>query len=677
MSIKRHVLQLITIIIILFSGVAKGQEQYNAKDFRVTLKPLGQYAIISFELKNNAKFYWREPGELGLPTKFNFSKSRNIKDTKVFWPVPELYLKNNVASYVYQQDTDFIVKLTPNDPNKDIHLDVDISFAICQKSCSTYNINLSNVITNDSYDLGVAMEALAKTPQENGSEGLNIHKVEQEVIDGKHWLNIEFTNEKTLWDPQIFLDLPEYVNFEPADFNVISSQDGQIIRIPFEINNKRYLKIEDKIYINLVADNGHSVELTTTPITISGEESLNSFIWILLMALLGGMILNVMPCVLPVLALKALHLIKLAGKNKNLIRKNLIAQSAGIVSTFICFALLTYGLQFLGYQTGLGIHFQQPFYLITMILVLSFIAINLLSKEEFSIQVPHFLVKIFHIKSEQTGILGFFASGVLSTLLAIPCTAPFVTIAIGFALTTDFLKMIIVFTVMGVGMSTPYIAMASFPKMAKFLPKPGPWMEVFKKILGMAVITTSIWLIYVVSTQLGYKAAITIFLLLLLIKFIVNEREFLTSKARTLILAVLIGLSYFLPHNLYMEKQYNATLVESTWQDYEPSAIDSLVDEGYVVVVNISASWCATCGLNKVTTLDNVAVINAMEKFKVIAMRADISKSTSSDVSNLMKEKNHHGIPYTLVYSKKYPKGKVLQTVLTPNVFISAIKEGL
>lgn len=677
MNIKRHVLQLITILIMLFGGVAKGQEHYNAKDFRVALKPLGEYAVISFELKNNAKFYWRNPGELGLPTKFDFSRSRNLKNTKVFWPVPELYLKNNVASYVYQQDTDFIVKLTPNDPSEDIQLDVDISFAICQKSCTSYKVNLSNAITDDSYDLGVAMEALAKTPQENGSESLSIHKVEQEVIDGKHWLNIEFINDKTLWDPQIFLDLPEYINFEPADFNVISSQSGQIIRIPFEINNKRYLKIEDNIYITLVADNGHSVELETIPLTIGGEETFNSFMWILLVALLGGVILNVMPCVLPVLALKVLHLIKLAGKNKKLIRKNLIAQSAGIISTFICFALITYGLQFLGYQTGLGIHFQQPFYLITMILVLSFIAINLLSKEEFNIQIPHYIVKIFHIKSEQAGILGFFASGILSTLLAIPCTAPFVTIAIGFALTTDFLKMLIVFIVMGFGMSMPYIIMAAFPKMAKFLPKPGPWMGVFKKILGIAIIATSIWLIYVVSTQLGYKAAITIFLLLLLIKFIINEREVLNSKARALILVVLIGLSYFLPHNLYMEKQYTATLVESTWQDYDPSAIDSLVDEGYVVVVNVSASWCATCGLNKVTTLDNVTVINAMEKFKVIAMRADISKSTSKEVSDLMKEKNHHGIPYTLVYSKKYPQGKVLQTVLTPNVLISAIKEGL
>ena len=395
----------------------------------------------------------------------------------------------------------------------------------------------------------------------------------------------------------------------------------------------------------------------------------------MLTALIGGLILNVMPCVLPVLALKILQLVKLSGQDKNLIRKSLFAQSVGIITTFIFFALITYGLQFIGYQTGLGIHFQQPFYLITMILILSLIAINLLSDEEFTIRIPNFILNIFHIKSEQIGILGFFASGILSTLLAIPCTAPFVTIAIGYALTTDFFRMMLIFTVMGIGMSLPYIVMAIFPNTARLLPKSGPWMITFKKILGIVLITTSIWLIYVISTQLGYKAAITIFLLILLIKFIITEKEILNSKTRAIIFAILISLSYFLPHNLYVEKQYNETIAESVWQEYTPDLIPSLIDEGYVVLLNISASWCSTCALNNITTIENISVINAMKKLKVIAMKADISKNTSNEVIALMKLKNHHGIPFTLIYSKQHPKGKTLPTILTPGIFMSAMKE--
>ncbi len=675
MYIKKYILPLI--FFVLLSYTAYGQNQYLAEDFKLTLKPAGQYAIISFELKNNAKFYWRNPGELGLPTKFNFTKSINLKNAEIFWPIPEIYLKDNIASYVYKNNTDFIIKLIPNNPNQNIELNANIHFSICKEGCSTHEINLSDIIRNDSSNVGLIMSSLAKAPHPNGSENLTINKIEQEIIDNKHWLSIQFTNQQPILNPQIFLDLPEYINFEPDEFNLITSKDDQVIRLPFEINNKKYSKIEDKIYLNLVADNGYAVELEVLPTSLTIEDNENSFLWIMLIALIGGLILNVMPCVLPVLALKILQLVKLSEQDKNLVRKSLLAQSTGIIITFIFFALITYGLKFIGYQAGLGIHFQQPFYLITMILILSLIAISLLSDKEFTISIPNFILNVFHIKSEQIGILGFFASGILSTLLAIPCTAPFVTIAIGYALTTDFVRMLLIFIVMGIGMSLPYIVMAIFPKTARLLPRPGAWMITFKKILGIALITTSIWLIYVISTQLGYKAAITIFLLILLIKFIITEREILNSKARSIILVILIILSYFLPHNLYVEKQYNETIAESVWQEYNPALIPSLIDEGYVVVVNISASWCSTCGLNNITTIENISVINAMKKLKVIAMKADISKNASNEVIDLMKLKNHHGIPFTLIYSEQHPKGKTLPTILTPGIFMSAIKNGL
>ena len=679
MNLKRCIFRFLALLVISFANLASGQEQYLADDFKVSLKPLGKYAIISFELKNDAKFYWRNPGELGLPTKFHFSKSTNLKSAEVFWPIPTIYERDNLASYVYKENADFVIKLAPEDSSQDIQLNANISFTICKKGCSNYDIDLSSIAASKDFDStsGEVLEALNKAPHENGSEGLTVNKVEQEIIDGQYWLNIEFNGQETLLDPQIILDLPSYINFEPNNFNLISSETEQIIRIPFEINNKKYSKIKDQIYLNLVADNGHTVEYIAQPKMLNEQEANSSFMWILFAALIGGLILNVMPCVLPVLAIKILQLVKLSGQNKILVKKSLIAQAIGIIFTFICFALATYGLQFLGYQTGLGIHFQQPFYLITMILILSLIAINLFSEQELSLYVPQALVKIFHIKSQQDGIFGFFASGILSTLLAIPCTAPFVTIAVGFALSTDLFRMITVFAVMGIGMAFPYIVMAALPNMAKFLPKPGEWMISFKRILGLAIIATTLWLMYIVSTQLGYKAGITLFLLMLLVKFVITERDILSRKAKIFLFTILLGLSYFLPHNLYVEKQQNEILVESIWQEYEPQSISSLIEEGYVVVVNVSASWCSTCGLNNITTIENSSVINAIRKLKVIAMKADISKETSEEVANLMRSKSHHGIPLTLVYSKKNPNGVKLQTVLTPHILMSAIKEGL
>jgi suppressor for copper-sensitivity B len=665
-------------LLFLISGnIAYAHPIHEDPDVKVTLHPMGQFALVSFELEKGAKFYWRNPGELGLATKFDLSGSKNLKDYQIHWPIPELYSRHNVSSYVYKHDTNFIIKLIPHDINKDIEIDANISFSICRHGCHSHNIKLSSITKVDNLEEipGVILEELNKIPHENGKENFKINKVEQEVIDNQFWLNIEFNSVENLLEPQLFLDLPEYVSFQPSDFNLISSEAGQVLRLPFSINDHQYKKIEDPIFITLVADNGDAIELETVPSFYNNMTENDRFLWVLCCALLGGLLLNVMPCVLPVLALKMLQLVALTKQNNKIIRASLLAQGVGIIFTFISFAFVSYGLQFLGYQTGLGIHFQQPFYLITMVLVLSIIAINLLSNDEIIIRPPQFLVNVFNIKSQQAGVLGFFASGVLSTLLAIPCTAPFVTIAIGFALTTDLLRMVTIFMVMGIGMALPYLIMIIYPNIIRLLPKPGAWMNTFKHILAIAIFATSLWLMYVIATQLGYKAAITLFLLLLLLKFVWSEKQIIIGKTKVVVIAILIFLSYFLPHSLYEEKQRNETLVESSWVEYEPEGIPSLINEGYVVVVNITASWCSTCGLNNITTMENNSVITALNKLKVIAMRGDISKDTSLEIANLMKAKNHFGIPFTLVYSKKYPNGKALPTIITPQILISAIKE--
>jgi suppressor for copper-sensitivity B len=183
-------------------------------------------------------------------------------------------------------------------------------------------------------------------------------------------------------------------------------------------------------------------------------------------------------------------------------------------------------------------------------------------------------------------------------------------------------------------------------------------------------------LIYIISTQLGYRSSVILFLLIIIIKFIITEKEILGKSSKAFILAVLIGLCYFLPHNIYQENTTEEEIVEQVWQEYRPEDIASLIKEDYVIALDVTASWCATCSVNKITTLNNISVLNAMQKFKVIAMRADISKQSDIKISNLMRLKRHPGIPLTIVYSKSHPQGVVLPTILTPHIFISAIKKG-
>lgn len=674
MQFTRYILAILFILTFSATNSSLAQEQQEEADFKISIKSIEQYAIISLELKNDAVFYWRNPGELGLPTKFNFEESKNLKEAKIFWPVPKIIKKENINSYGYDKNVDFVIKLTPNNSNNPIQYNAAVSFCICQQSCTNYEVNLSTEIQSNYSDKipEPILNLLANAPKNNGHEGLTIKNVTQELIDNQFWLEVEFISDKSLLEPKVFFDLPEYVNFEPTRIELISKESEQIIRLPFTITNPKHHLINDKIYLNLVADNNNYIEYETIP--INKTQATNSFLWIIFCAFLGGLILNFMPCVLPILALKVLQLSKLAGKEQKIFRNSLLAQSFGIIISFIAFALVTYILQFFGHNVGLGMHFQQPIYLITMIIILSFVAINLLSDSSLYIPIPNFIYKFMRLNSDQTNVLEFFISGILTTLLAIPCTAPFVTVAVGFALTTSFIEMILIFICLGIGMSLPYLALALFPQTSRFIPKPGNWLNSFKKILGIIIFATCLWLLDIISSQLGIRAAIILFLLIIVIKFIFNESEVLTTKTKAFIIIILISLCYFLPYNVYIENNKEEVLVEQVWQEYQPEEIPSLIQKGYVVVLDVTASWCATCRLNKLTTLNNASVISAMQKLNIIAMRADISKTSDPRILILMKTKHHPGVPLNIIYSKYHPQGVVLPTLLTPHKFLAAIK---
>lgn len=663
-------IKFIFIQVILFFALSLGAlDNYDNKEFKLTIKPSGNNAILSLILDEDVKTYWRNSGEVGLPTKISFIGSENLRSAKVLWPVPELNQAENIISYVYQGKQDFLIQLEAKNSNKEILLKARVNLVICKASCSNHEINLSTKILPSVGNVEKAewIQALTKTPSRNGDEDLTIQDVQHEVIANQDFLKIYFSSNSEQISPKLFIDLPSYINFYPDKITLMNSSEGQVIALPIEFLEKK--KTINNIYLNLVADNGHAIEYETS----ENEEKNYSFGWILFCALFGGLILNVMPCVLPILALKAIHLTKLAGKDKVIIRKSLLAQALGIIFSFVILAIITYALKQFGEYVGFGIQFQQPSYLITMTLILSLIAINLVEAIDLNIYCPEFITKALSL--ETNGFVSFFLSGVLVTMLAVPCTAPFITIAIGFAITADFLGMLIIFSLIGFGMSIPYLAMAAHTKVNKLLPKPGLWMEKFKKYLGLLIFATSIWLIYIISTQLGNKAAITLFLLIILIKFVLTEKQLLTKNLKVFFIILLFGLCYIIPYNLYEEKHQVELLIENVWQDYDPGKIKSLIAEDHIVLLDVTASWCATCKLNKITTLDNTIVMDFMRKRGIIGMRADISAGNTPEISSLMKFHKHYGIPLCIVYSKKFPTGIVMPTFLTPNILISSFKK--
>ena len=648
--------RIIFLSLLLFTNLAQAYD-----DFRVTLRPSGQYALLSFELDPGAKLYWRHPGELGLPTKFGFEHSRNLDNAQVLWPVPISFEK----SYVYENKVSFPIKVKEINPSQNIFLELQADFTICAEGCKSYNLNLSTIVAKESEMLEETFEALNKTPTNKEIDFKNIDQISK---NGKDFLEVRFTYPGKIDDFKLFLDLPDYVNFSPTNYAMHDEGDIHIIEIPITFSSSK--QELEYAYIALSLDNNKSAEYEY----ILDKTETHSFLLIILYALLGGLILNIMPCVLPIIGLKLLQITKLSQSDLKMARYELLAQSAGIVFCFIILAIITYGLKQFGIQAGLGMHFQQPAYLITMVIILSVIAMNLLAKSEVHIQVPSFLMRMVPVNKR--GILGFFFSGILAAMLATPCTAPFITIAAGFALTTDFISMMTIFIFIGIGMSSPYIAIAMSPKMNKFLPKPGNWMQQFKKFLAMIILATSLWMIYVISTQLGWVAAVVLFAQIILIKFVITE-NILNKTIKILVLFILLSLCYILPYHLYEDDLRGQNLEDEVWQEYKQDQVLKLIEKGHVVVIDITASWCATCNINKLTTLNSAAVLEYMKNNNVIGMRASVNKSgdNSPQILTLMRMYKHYGVPFNVIYSKKFPTGKVLSTMLLPNMFIESIKE--
>jgi len=274
---------------------------------------------------------------------------------------------------------------------------------------------------------------------------------------------------------------------------------------------------------------------TGPAILIAADKSNSTSIFIILaVAVLGGLILNLMPCVLPVLSIKLLSVVKHGGGKKRAVRLNFLATSAGILAAFLGLAGILVGLKAGGAAVGWGIQFQQPWFLVAMIIVLTLFASNLWGFFEF--RLPAWVGKLSDHPSH--GLGGHFLSGAFTMLLSTPCSAPFLGTAIGFALARGPGEIFAIFTALGLGLAIPYLFIAAAPGMATRLPRPGPWMEKLRHVLGYALAATVLWLLMVLYSQTGMVAAAAVGFLMSAAGLVLYLRRRLGAKAHATFLAL-------------------------------------------------------------------------------------------------------------------------------------------
>ncbi len=392
-----------------------------------------------------------------------------------------------------------------------------------------------------------------------------------------------------------------------------------------------------------------------------------------LLALFGGLILNIMPCVLPVLSIKLISVIKHSNSTISRIRFAFIATITGILFCFVIFGFLASLIKFTGNSFGWGLQFQNPYFLIFLILILVGFIANLLGI--FEVNFSQFLATILNKKISQGEerhniFVPNFFSGVLAVLLATPCSAPFLGAAISFALAQSFSVIFLIFLSIGVGFALPYFALLIAPKLVYLLPKPGNWMFKAKQLMAGLLAATVIWLIYILSHNIGSLLAFLIGALAIALLACIKIKS---DLLRYLAIAATIISAFSLPVDS-KETPRTKPVYDMIWQKFDESEIYRQVQQGKVVVVDITADWCLTCKFNKVRVLQDAEVVAKLKGDNIVNMRGDITKPDEEIVKFLHKN-NRFAIPFNAVYGPNAKKGLLASELLNKKELLELIEE--
>ncbi|MGC1018926.1 protein-disulfide reductase DsbD domain-containing protein [Pantoea agglomerans] len=606
--------------------------------------------LIDVRLQPGWKTYWRTPGEGGVAPAIRWES--DIAEERWSWPTPARFNVSGFTTQGYQRDVSLPVTLRASGILKGT-----LTLSTCSNVCILTDFPFSLDLDKPANAEFVAdyARALGQVPVNSGLIDVlkagyagNELRVEAERADGWH-------------HPEIFLDNPTgSVLGKP----VIKIKDRQMIAsmpVTDEWGGESpYLHGQELSLV--IADRGISQQSNTVigdplavPFTYDG------LAYIALLALLGGLVLNLMPCVLPVLALKLSGLIQASGQSRRLTRQQFLASSAGIVTSFIMLALFMSLLRLSGETLGWGIQFQNSGFLLVMALVSFFFTASLFDLVH--IRLPSFLNTRLAMQGGDN-LSGHFMQGIFATLMATPCTAPLLGTAIGWALAAPLPGLWLLFILMGIGMSLPWLLIAMQPDLARFLPKPGRWMLYLRASLGTMLLLSCIWLLSLLAGHWNRVAVAIISLLLLAIlpcSLIKQGRNRLASCVALIIALSVAG--------------YTVTTGEGDelrWKPLTEEAVHEALQGNKRVLVDITAEWCITCKLNKLHVFDSNVVRKALKADDIVLLRGDWTHA-DPQISRFLQQRGSVAVPFNQVYGPATPEGIVLGTVLSRDALLSSL----
>ena len=624
---------------------------------------------LEFDLKPHWKIYWRSPGDAGYPPRIDWVGSGNLRAAKIAWPAPRRFAVLGLQTVGYEGHVVLPIAASVAQPGRALDLRAALSYLTCNDVCIPYDTKLALALPAGdgapSGDAGLIARFVAREPSHQQTPALSLR--EAAILPGSHpELELRVAASPPLSAPDAFVEANGIEFGAPQ----IVSRDGDetVMRIAMTGPRARRSDIAGERFDVTLVDGDRALETAALPRLGVPVPDFAFFTRMIGIALLGGLILNVMPCVLPVLSLKLLGIAGTAGRERRRIRSGLLASAAGVIAAFLVLALATVALRAGGVAVGWGIQFQQPLFLIFVMAVVTLFAANLWGL--FEVPLPSAVAQ-WGGADRGRGLIGNFAAGAFATLLATPCSAPFVGTAVGFALAAGAATTLAIFVAMGVGLAFPYLAIAAAPFLVAWLPRPGRWTILLRQILGVALAATGIWLAWVLSEESGAVAAIAATVLMIAVPVALYLLRHL--QARGAAVAALVALAFLIPAALPPPPRAAQT-ADGFWRPFDPAAIQKLVSGGNTVFVDVTAEWCLTCKLNERVAIDTPSVRRRLSAAGVVAMRADWTRP-SGEIERYLHGFGRYGIPFNAVYGPALPEGRALPELLTPDEVAAALDQ--
>ncbi|MBE0531229.1 MAG: thioredoxin family protein [Rhodospirillales bacterium] len=636
--------------------------------------PLG----LEFRLEKDWKIYWRSPGDAGFPPRPDWSGSENLSEAKLSWPVPARFSVLGLETLGYEDAVVLPIAARLERPGQSVRLRASVDYLTCKEICIPYTAELALDLprgeAGPSPFAHLINRFAVRVPGNGAAHGLSIQRVEALGAGSTAALRVVASSASPFSAPDVFVEGPPELVFNRPD--VLLEQAGRVAVATLGVHGLDRLKLPLTALPLTVtlADGPRGAERTVVPVAATGGGKASLAV-ILGLALLGGLILNLMPCVLPVLSIKLLGVVSHGGRAPGEVRLSFIATAAGIVFSFLVLAAGLIGVKAAGGVIGWGIQFQQPSFLVAMAVIVTLFAGNLWGF--FEIRLPAALGGLGG-PSTAGGLGASFLTGAFATLLATPCSAPFLGTAVAFALARGAGEILLVFTALGLGLALPYLLVAAVPAMATRLPKPGPWMIWLRRVLGFALAATAAWLVTVLAGILGPAPSAAIaFVLAVIIGFLAAGHHFGGPFRAAAMVAVagLTAIAFVVPISAGgMSAAARPSALAKVWQPFDEAAIGGLVEKGNVVFVDVTADWCVTCQINKTFVLGREAIVARLGAPPVLAMEADWTRP-NTDIARYLASFGRYGIPFNVVYGPRAPQGLVLPELLSEAAVLGALEQ--